>query len=108
MKASTALHSPHPAFARYRDIDSLMSDLKQYINIQYPVISDLLDLSILYLGRYITHNKGEYYRLIQAELNLPKQKSDRYRTIEARMPSMLSVTASNNLYISSGTSISGI
>ena len=36
------------------------------INVLYLVISDLLDLPILYLSRYITHNKGEYYRLIQA------------------------------------------
>ena len=36
------------------------------INILYLVISGLLDLPILYLSRYITHNKGEYYRLIQA------------------------------------------
>lgn len=32
----------------------------------YLVITDLLDLPILYLSRYITHHKGEYYRLIQA------------------------------------------
>ncbi len=36
------------------------------INILYLVISGLLDLPILYLSRYITHNKGEYYHLIQA------------------------------------------
>lgn len=36
------------------------------ISILYLVINDLLDLPILYLSRYITHNKGEYYRLIQA------------------------------------------
>ena len=36
------------------------------INILYLVITSLLDLPILYLSRYITHNKGEYYRLIQA------------------------------------------
>lgn len=35
------------------------------INILYLVITKLLDLPILYLSRYITHNKGEYYRLIQ-------------------------------------------
>lgn len=35
------------------------------ILILYLVMSDLLDLPILYLSRYITHNKGEYYRLIQ-------------------------------------------
>ena len=36
------------------------------INILYLVITGLLDLPILNLSRYITHNKGEYYRLIQA------------------------------------------
>lgn len=36
------------------------------INILYLVQNDLLDLPILYLSRYITHNKAEYYRLIQA------------------------------------------
>lgn len=36
------------------------------INILYLVITGLLDLPILYLGRYITRNKGEYYHLIQA------------------------------------------
>ena len=36
------------------------------INILYLVINDLLDLPILYLSRFITHNKGEYYRLLQA------------------------------------------
>lgn len=36
------------------------------INILYLVITGLLDLPILYLSRYITHNKSEYYRLIQA------------------------------------------
>ena len=35
------------------------------INILYLVISGLLDLPILYLSRYVTRNKGEYYRLIQ-------------------------------------------
>lgn len=36
------------------------------INILYLVTTGLLDLPILYLSRYITHNKAEYYRLIQA------------------------------------------
>lgn len=31
----------------------------------YLVINGLIDLPILYLSRYITHNKGKYYRLIQ-------------------------------------------
>lgn len=36
------------------------------VNILMLVTSGLLDLPILYLSRYITRNKGEYYRLIQA------------------------------------------
>ena len=36
------------------------------VNVLYLVITELLDLPILYLSRYITHNKVEYYRLIQA------------------------------------------
>ncbi len=35
------------------------------VNVLYLVTTGLLDLPILYLSRYITHNKGEYYRLIQ-------------------------------------------
>ena len=36
------------------------------INVLYLVQNKLLDLPILYLSRYITRNKAEYYRLIQA------------------------------------------
>ena len=36
------------------------------INVLYIVQNKLLDLPILYLSRYITRNKAEYYRLIQA------------------------------------------
>lgn len=35
------------------------------LNVLYLVLEDLLDLPILYLSRYITHHKVEYYRLIQ-------------------------------------------
>lgn len=38
-------------------------------NILYLVTSGLLDLPILYLSRYITHNKAEYYERIQAIRN---------------------------------------
>ena len=34
--------------------------------ILYLIINDLLDIPILYLSRYITHNKAKYYQLIQA------------------------------------------
>ncbi len=36
------------------------------ICVLYLVLTGCLDLPILYLSRYITHNKGEYYHLIQA------------------------------------------
>jgi len=36
------------------------------VNILYLVVTDLLELPILYLSRYITHHKGEYYHLLQA------------------------------------------
>lgn len=36
------------------------------LNVLYLVTSGLLDYPILYLSRYITHNKSEYYRLIQS------------------------------------------
>lgn len=39
------------------------------ICVLYLVLTGCLDLPILYLSRYITHNKGEYYRLIQAIRN---------------------------------------
>ena len=39
------------------------------VNILYLVTSGLLDLPILYLSRYITHNKAEYYERIKAIRN---------------------------------------
>ncbi|HEX5181746.1 MAG TPA: Fic family protein [Allosphingosinicella sp.] len=36
------------------------------VNVLYLVREKLLDIPILYLSRYITANKGEYYRLLQA------------------------------------------
>ncbi len=36
------------------------------LSILLLVANELLDLPILYLSRYITHNKSEYYRLLQA------------------------------------------
>lgn len=39
------------------------------VNTLYLVTSGLLDLPILYLSRYITHNKAEYYERIQAIRN---------------------------------------
>lgn len=42
----------------------------------YLIVNDLLDLPILYLSRYITRNKQEYYRLLQGireSTNAPEQ-----------------------------------
>lgn len=36
------------------------------ICVLYLVLTGRIDLPILYISRFITHNKGEYYRLIQA------------------------------------------
>lgn len=47
------------------------------INILYLVANDLLDLPILYLSRYINHNKADYYRLIQrVRDNAPDNERD--------------------------------
>ena len=47
------------------------------ICILFLVTNDLLDLPILYLSRYINHNKGEYYSLIQAiRNNFPDNQKD--------------------------------
>ena len=47
------------------------------ISVLFLVINDLLDLPILYLSRYIDHNKGEYYSLIQAiRNNFPDNQKD--------------------------------
>ena len=35
------------------------------LNILYLVLSQFLDMPILYLSRYINHNKEDYYRLLQ-------------------------------------------
>lgn len=46
------------------------------INILMLITSGFLDLPVLYLSRYITKNKGEYYHLIQAirDKNTENQK----------------------------------
>jgi len=47
------------------------------INILYLVANDLLDLPILYLSRYINHNKADYYKLIQSiRDNSPSNETD--------------------------------
>jgi len=38
---------------------------QRIINILYLILNQLLDLPALYLSRYITRNKADYYRLLQ-------------------------------------------
>jgi Fic family protein len=40
--------------------------LGRILNVLYLVQTGLLDIPVLYLSRYITRNKGDYYRLLQA------------------------------------------
>lgn len=48
------------------------------ICVLYLVLTGRLDLPILYLSRYITHNKGEYYRLIQAIRDKNENNADEW------------------------------
>ncbi|RXI22721.1 MAG: addiction module protein [Candidatus Amulumruptor caecigallinarius] len=50
------------------------------ICVLYLVLTGRLDLPILYLSRYITHNKGEYYRLIQAIRDKEKDNADEWES----------------------------
>lgn len=45
------------------------------LNILYLVATGLLDLPILYLSRYITRNKAQYYQLIQAVRDTPNDNA---------------------------------
>ena len=49
------------------------------IIILYLVANKLLDLPILYLSRYITRNKGEYYSLLQAIRDKKGDNSENWR-----------------------------
>lgn len=50
------------------------------ICVLFLVLTGRLDLPILYLSRYITHNKGEYYRLIQAIRDKNEDNAEEWRT----------------------------
>lgn len=72
--------------------------------ILYLVLSDLLDLPILYLSRYITHNKGEYYKLMQEVRN---HNGDNFEQWEAWILFMLKgveVTAEQTIHLIKGIS----
>ena len=46
------------------------------ISILYLVIMIFLDIPVLYLSRFITHNKIEYYRLCRPSANIPTMQAD--------------------------------
>ena len=74
------------------------------VNILYLVVTDLLDLPILYLSRYITHHKSEYYHLLQA---IRDKNSDNAREWEAWVLFMLrgvEETAGNTIELVKGIS----
>lgn len=48
------------------------------ICVLFLVLTGRLDLPILYLSRYITHHKGEYYRLIQAIRDKNEDNADEW------------------------------
>ena len=48
------------------------------ISILYLITNNLLDLPILYLSRYITHNKDTYYKLIQDIRNAGKDNAEEW------------------------------
>jgi len=67
------------------------------INILYLVITGLLDLPILYLSRYITRNKSEYYRLIQAVRDKNYNNSAEWEAWILFMLKGVEVTASDTI-----------
>ena len=67
------------------------------INVLYLVLSDLLDFPILYLSRYITHNKAEYYRLIQDIRNTEGDNSRQWEAWILFMLRAVEVTAEDTM-----------
>ena len=67
------------------------------LNILYLVISGLLDLPILYLSRYITRNKGEYYRLIQAIRDKDTDNAEEWEAWILFLLKGVEVTATNTI-----------
>ena len=69
------------------------------INILYLVITGLLDLPILYLSRYVTRNKGEYYRLIQAIRDKNNDKAKEWEAWILFMLKGVEVTAEGTILL---------
>ena len=75
------------------------------INILYLVITDLLDLPILYLSRYITHHKGEYYALLQAIRDKNEDNAKEWEDWIVFMLKGVEETAANTIELVKGISL---
>ena len=75
------------------------------INILYLVITDLLDIPILYLSRYITHNKGEYYALLQAIRDKNKDNAKEWEDWIVFMLKGIEETAADTIELVKGISL---
>ena len=76
------------------------------VNILYLVVSDLLDVPVLYFSRYIIQNKPEYYRLIQAILDAssPVENERRWNDWVLFMLKGIEETATTTIELVSGIS----
>jgi Fic family protein len=75
------------------------------INILYLVITDLLELPILYLSRYITHHKGEYYALLQAIRDKNEDNAKEWEDWIVFMLKGVEETAANTIELVKGISL---
>lgn len=74
------------------------------INVLYLVINGLLDLPILYLSRYITQNKSQYYFLIQAIRDKGEDNSLEWEEWILFMLKGVELTARNTIRLVQGIS----
>ena len=74
------------------------------INVLYLVMNDLLDLPILYLSRYITQHKTDYYRLIQAIRDKNANNSAEWEEWVLFMLKAVEITAIETINIVKGIS----
>jgi len=75
------------------------------ILILYLITTNLLDLPILYLSRYITHHKGEYYRLIQAVRDKEGDNHQEWETWILFMLRGIEETAEDTMHLIHGISL---
>lgn len=72
------------------------------VNVLYLVQNNLLDLPILYLSRYITRNKADYYRLIQAIRDKNTDNASEWEAWVLFMLRAVEVTASDTIALVKG------